>query len=75
MVNEEAIQAAIEVLKTQLVPEYADVAKEFNVNQITLMRRFKGQQMSVSEAASTAWRKLSDSEEQQLLYHINCLSE
>ncbi|PGG97498.1 hypothetical protein AJ79_09168, partial [Helicocarpus griseus UAMH5409] len=41
MPNEEAIQSAIDVLKSQEVPKYAAVAKEFNLNRVTLMRRFK----------------------------------
>ncbi|KAN0085067.1 hypothetical protein V8E54_001534 [Elaphomyces granulatus] len=52
MVNSEAMEKAIEVLKSQETPKYAEVARQFNLSRHTLMRRFKGQTLPRAEAVS-----------------------
>ncbi|EDN10474.1 predicted protein [Histoplasma mississippiense (nom. inval.)] len=73
--NEAIIEQAIAQLNRQLIPKYAEVAKEFGINRITLMRRFKGQQVSRTEATSIYCQNLTNTEEQRLLFHINLLSD
>ncbi|EDN03560.1 predicted protein [Histoplasma mississippiense (nom. inval.)] len=73
--NEAIIEQAIAQLNRQLIPKYAEVAKEFGINRVTLMRRFKGQQVSRTEATSIYCQNLTNTEEQRLLFHINQLSD
>ncbi|EDN09858.1 predicted protein [Histoplasma mississippiense (nom. inval.)] len=73
--NEAIIEQAIAQLNRQLIPKYAEVAKEFGINRVTLMRRFKGQQVSRTEATSIYCQNLTNTEEQHLLFHINQLSD
>ncbi|EDN05375.1 predicted protein [Histoplasma mississippiense (nom. inval.)] len=73
--NEAIIEQAIAQLNRQLIPKYAEVSKEFGINRVTLMRRFKGQQVSRTEATSIYCQNLTNTEEQHLLFHINQLSD
>jgi transcriptional regulator GlxA family with amidase domain len=52
MVNEQAIEKAIDPFNAQLKPNYAQVAKDFKIDRRTLMRRHKGQ--TTSSAAATS---------------------
>ncbi|KAG5298660.1 hypothetical protein I7I48_08185 [Histoplasma ohiense] len=73
--NEAIIEQAITQLNQQLIPKYAEVAKEFGINHIILMQWFKGQQISRTEATSIYCQNLTNTEEQHLLFHINQLSD
>ena len=75
MVNNEAIEAAIEDLESQEKPNYAATARSFNVDQNTLARRFKGQSVSISEAHSRSQKLLSNAQEAVLIEHIKELAD
>jgi AraC-like DNA-binding protein len=75
MVNSEAMEKAIEVLKSQETPKYAEVARQFNLSRHTLMRRFKGQTLPRAEAVSLHLKALTTEQERQLISHINRLSD
>jgi hypothetical protein len=50
MASEQAIENAINALDRQLIPNYSQVAREFGIERITLMRRHKGICASRTEA-------------------------
>ncbi|EFW14986.1 conserved hypothetical protein [Coccidioides posadasii str. Silveira] len=52
MVNEEAIQLALEELRSQEVQNYTELAKKYNTDRRTLARRHKGKTIAFSEAIS-----------------------
>ncbi|EDN02167.1 predicted protein [Histoplasma mississippiense (nom. inval.)] len=47
----------------------------YGISRHTLSRRYNGIQLSRKEASSTHCKNLSDSQEEQLLFHINQLSD
>ncbi|KAN0085065.1 hypothetical protein V8E54_001532 [Elaphomyces granulatus] len=65
---------AIAFLKSQDTPNYAAAARKFNVNAISLSRRFNGKTVSRSKAASLYKKLLTDAQEQVLLDRIEQLS-
>src|SRR5436305_14762620 len=75
MANSEAIQLALDDLKSQDVTNFAATAKKHNVDRTVLMRRFKGQTVSNREAHSTHHQLLTDAQEEVLLQHISNLSD
>ena len=74
MVNEVAIKLAINVLKSQNPPQYASVAKEYDLDRTTLMRRFKGESVSYNEARSRSNKLLTNAQESVLIEYIRKIS-
>jgi hypothetical protein len=75
MVNEAAIQLAINDLKSQDVINFTATAKKYRIDRTTLMRRYKGQTASHAEAHSTHLKLLTNAQEEVILKHISDLSE
>jgi AraC-like DNA-binding protein len=75
MANSEAMDKAIEVLRSQKTPKYAEVAREFDLSRHTLMRRFKGETMPRAAAISLHLKALTTSQERELITHLNRLSD
>jgi AraC-like DNA-binding protein len=69
------MEEAIEVLKSQETPKYAEVARQFNLSRHTLMRRFKGETLPRAEAVSIHLKALTTAQEHQLISHLNRLSD
>src|SRR5580692_6863525 len=69
------MEEAIEVLKSQETPKYAEVARQFNLCRHTLMRRFKGETLPRAEAVSIHLKALTTAQEHQLISHLNRLSD
>jgi hypothetical protein len=66
MVNKEDMQKALNALDRQLIPDYAKIAKKFNLERITLIRRHKG--ISTSKAKATSlYRKLLTNMQKEVL--------
>ena len=74
MVNEAAIEQAIDDLKSQNPPQYASVAKKYDLDRTTLMRRFKGEAFSYSEARSRSHKLLTNAQESVLIEYIRKIS-
>ncbi|PVH90474.1 hypothetical protein DM02DRAFT_466438, partial [Periconia macrospinosa] len=70
MVNEKDIQLALDDLKSQEVINFTTIAKKYNLDRTTLMRRFKGKTTSNQEAHSIHHKLLTDAQEEVLLQHI-----
>ena len=75
MINEEAIQHAINDLKSQKPPNYASTVKKYDLDRTTLMRRFKGESSSYSEARSRSHKLLTNGQESVLIEYIRKLSD
>ena len=60
MVNETDILKAISDLDSQESPNYAQVAKKYNLNHTTLMRCYKCETVSYHEACSIHQKLLTD---------------
>ena len=60
MASEQAIENAINALDRQLIPNYSQVAREFGIERITLMRRHKGICASRSEVTSLHHKLLTN---------------
>ena len=75
MVNEEAIEQAVSDLKSQKPPQYAAIAEKYNIDRTTLMRRFKGETVSYSEARSRNNKLLTNTQELVLIEYIRKLSD
>ncbi|EFQ99471.1 hypothetical protein MGYG_02482 [Nannizzia gypsea CBS 118893] len=69
------MEAAIEDLKSQEVPNFSETAKRYGVNRVTLSRRFKGATVSRAEATSIHRKKLPGTQEEDLLQHIEKLAK
>ncbi|OXV07093.1 hypothetical protein Egran_05142 [Elaphomyces granulatus] len=69
------MEKAIEVLRSQETPKYAQVAREFNLSRHTLMRRFKGETLPRAVAASIHLKALTTAQEHELIRHLNQLSD
>jgi hypothetical protein len=68
-----SIEAAIEDLRSQKVPQYRQIARKHGVDKETLRRRFKG--ISLSTAEFHECQSLLSSEQQRaLIIEINRLS-
>jgi hypothetical protein len=74
MANEGYILKAISDLESQKKPQYAQVARKYNIDRTTLMRRYKGLTVSKRQAASIHRKLLTDAQEEVLLDHISTLS-
>jgi hypothetical protein len=74
MVNEADILKAITDLDSQEKPQYAQIARKYNLDRTTLMRRYKGQTVSNQEAHSIHQKLLTNAQEEVLLDHISKLS-
>ena len=70
-----SIDAAITVLKSQDPPKYSQVAREFNVDLNTLMRRFKGTHQSRTEYHENHDSLLNKGQQQYLVHYINKLTD
>jgi transcriptional regulator with XRE-family HTH domain len=75
MANSGAIDKAIEVLRSQKTPKYAEVARKFNLSRHTLMRRFKGETLPRADAVSLHLKALTTVQERELITHLNRLSD
>ena len=73
MVSEQDIEKAINALDRQLIPNYSQVARDFGIERITLMRRHKGICASRQEATSLYHKLLTDTQEEALISQINKL--
>lgn len=74
MANERAIEEAISDLKSQTSLNYAATAKKYGLERTTLMRRFKGESVSYSEARSRSNKLLTNAQESIVIEHIRRLS-
>ena len=74
MANESDILKAISDLESQKNPQYTQVARKYNLDRTTLMRRYKGLTVSNQQAASIHRKLLTDAQEEVLLDHISKLS-
>ena len=70
MVNEEAIEQAINDLRSQELPNFTAASEKYNVHRTTLTRRFKGEALSYTEARSRSHKLLTNAEESVLLEYI-----
>ena len=75
MVNNQAIELALADLNSQEHPNYKSTAKKYSVDRNTLARRHKGLAVSRQESVSLHKKKLTNVQEQELLKHINKLSD
>ena len=73
MVSEQDIEKAINALDRQLIPNYSQVARDFGIEHITLMRRYKGIYTSRQEATSLYYKLLTNMQEEALISQINKL--
>jgi hypothetical protein len=74
MANNTAMEKALDALKSQEKPNFKKTAEEFGINRTTLMMRFKGQRTSREEAVSTHLKLLTNTQESELLLHIDQLT-
>jgi hypothetical protein len=73
MVSEQDIEKAINALDAQLIPNYSQVARDFGIERITLMRRHKGIYASRQEVTSLYHKLLTNTQEEALISQINKL--
>ena len=74
MVSEQDIEKAIDALNTQLIPNYSQVARDFGIKRMTLIRRYKGIYASRQEATSLYYKLLTNTQEEALINQINKLT-
>jgi Tc5 transposase-like DNA-binding protein len=72
--SEARIELAIADLLEQDEPTYRATARKYDINYTTLMRRFKGEQVSRAIANAEIRQRLSLEQEEMLIKHINKLS-
>ena len=75
MVNNQAIELTLADLNSQKHSNYAATAKKYSVDRFTLSRRHKGLAVSRQESVSLHKKKLTVVQEQELLKHVNKLSD
>jgi len=73
--KEARIALAIEDLTNQTVPNLASTAAKFQLDRMTLSRRYKGTQQSYRVARSESQQCLSIAQEEALIGYINSLTE
>jgi len=73
MVDEERMEKALNALDRQLIPNYSAIAKEFEIERTTLMRRHQGQTFSRAVATSLYHKSLTNTQEEALISQINKL--
>ena len=74
MDHESRIEAAIADLESQERINYYATAKKWNLDRITLARRYRGETGSNRDAISYARRQLIDIQEKTLIRYINKLN-
>ena len=75
MANNEAIELALADLNSQKRPNYKATAEKYLIERTTLARRHRGIAVSRKQSVSLHKKKLTDVQEQELLKHINKLSD
>ena len=70
-----SLEAALDSLTLQDVPNFRRTAREYGTVESTLRRRYKGQTVSRHEASSLYRRKLTDAQEDSLIRQINILTD
>ena len=68
------IKLAITDLESQAQPNFSSTARTYDVNRITLARRFKGESVSKQDAISYISKALTNAEEDVLVRYINDLN-
>jgi len=66
---------ALEDIRKQTIPNFSSTARRFQVNRITLVRRFKGTQQNRRIASSETKQCLSLAQEETLIRFINNLTD
>src|SRR5450432_3579640 len=66
---------ALEDLRKQIIPNFSSTSRRFQVNRITLVRRFKGTQQNRRIASSETRQCLSLAQEETLIRFINNLTD
>ena len=74
MSKNQAIEHAINDLRSQNAPNIDATAKKWGVTESTLRRRYKGQTVSRGEGQSKSNMLLTNAQEEVLIEHINKLS-
>ena len=74
MTKNEAIEQAIDDLKSQEAPNIDATARKWGVVESTLRRRYKGESVSYSEARSRSTMLLTNTQESFIIEYINKLS-
>ncbi len=74
MVDEQRMKAALDALDRQLIPNYAAILKEFELERTTLIRRHTGRTNSRATATSLYRKLLADTLEEALISQINKLT-
>ena len=70
-----SIEAAINDLNSQSIPNYRATAKKYGLVESTLRRRFKGETASIEVARAAAHQRLSIVQEEVLIEKINQLTD
>ena len=70
MVNNEAMEAVIHDLKSQDHPNYAVIARKFNISAITLAWCFKSESISLAEDYSRNQKLFTNAQESIFIEHI-----
>ena len=71
--NEAQLALALDDLAKQTTSNFSGTSKKHNVNRTTLRRRFQGIQRSRTEFHSESIQRLTNAQEQELIYFINKL--
>ena len=74
MSKNQAIEHAINDLRSQNTPNIDATAKKWDVTESTLQRRYKGQTVSRGEGQSKSNMLLTNTQKKVLIEHINKLS-
>ena len=75
MAHNDRIESAIADLESQERPNIAATATKFNIKRQTLSDRYHGKSTSMEEVTSYIRRKLTTTQEEALIAHINKLSD
>src|SRR5450432_543967 len=70
---EARLELAIEDISKQTTPNWLGTARRFQINRITLMRRYTGAQQSRTIANAETHQCLSKAQEETLIGYINSL--
>jgi len=74
MVDERRIKAALDALDRQLIPNYAAIAKEYDLERTTVMRKHISRTTSRATATSLFYKLLTNTQEEALISQINKLT-
>jgi hypothetical protein len=72
---EARLELAIEDISKQTTPNWLGTARRFQINRITLMRRYTGAQQSRTIANAETHQCLSKAQEETLIGYINSLTD